>query len=88
MIDAGPNISVEEEAGMPIIDASEAVCQYLFSESSCGWSDHYNVTAIPAGAWCTCNLECEAGPVEVPSYVLQHIRETKDYYCYTFPHFR
>lgn len=45
VIDAGPNIDVEQEAGMPVIDASAAVCQDLFGSSSCGWSDRRAITA-------------------------------------------
>eukprot|EP00054_Salpingoeca_dolichothecata_P031598 m.264019 g.264019 ORF g.264019 m.264019 type:complete len:179 (-) comp27426_c0_seq1:95-631(-) len=47
VIDAGPNKYVEEDAGMPIIDASPAVCEYLTGHSSCGWSDRLTITAVP-----------------------------------------
>eukprot|EP01125_Pyxidicula_operculata_P011291 TRINITY_DN3697_c0_g1_i1.p1 TRINITY_DN3697_c0_g1~~TRINITY_DN3697_c0_g1_i1.p1 ORF type:complete len:182 (-),score=29.37 TRINITY_DN3697_c0_g1_i1:16-519(-) len=45
IIDAGPNISVEREADRAIIDASSAVCQQLFGDSSCGWSDYRSIVA-------------------------------------------
>ncbi|GAM22692.1 hypothetical protein SAMD00019534_058670, partial [Acytostelium subglobosum LB1] len=45
-IDAGPNIEVEQEAGMPIIDASPQTCQDLFGSDSCGWSDHDPISAV------------------------------------------
>uniref|UniRef100_A0A6B2LLT8 Uncharacterized protein n=1 Tax=Arcella intermedia TaxID=1963864 RepID=A0A6B2LLT8_9EUKA len=45
VIDAGPNISVEEKAGMAIIDASAQVCSDLFGMSSCGWSDGKEIVA-------------------------------------------
>lgn len=35
--DAGPATFVEKDAGMPILDASPAVGQYLFGESGLGW---------------------------------------------------
>jgi len=48
VIDAGPNIRVEQNANSPVIDASSQVCQDLFSQSSCGWSDGEQVSAIMA----------------------------------------
>jgi len=50
VIDAGPNKFVEEDAGKAIIDASPAVCTQLFGVSSCGWSDHFGITAVPTSA--------------------------------------
>jgi len=46
VIDAGPANWVENDAGMPIIDASPAVCQFLMGASSCGWSDRFLITAV------------------------------------------
>jgi len=46
VIDAGPNIAVERESGRPIIDASSSVCKALFGVSSCGWSDHFGISAL------------------------------------------
>jgi len=43
--DFGPGCSVETRAGGPVIDASKPVCQHLFGTTSCGWSDHYRITA-------------------------------------------
>jgi len=43
--DFGPACWVEDKAGGPIIDASKPVCQHLFGTTSCGWSDHYRITA-------------------------------------------
>jgi len=44
--DAGPNISVEKNAGRAVIDASKQVCQTLFGSGSCGWSDHKPIKAM------------------------------------------
>ena len=44
--DAGPADWVEENAGMPIIDASPLVCGDLFDSGSCGWSDMFIVHAV------------------------------------------
>ncbi len=38
--DYGPDVCVENAAGLPILDASPAVSKALFGESSAGWSDH------------------------------------------------
>ncbi len=57
--DTGPNICVEEAADEPIIDASPAISEYLFNESSEGWSGHRLVTAqITTDA-----IGCGAAPV-------------------------
>jgi len=58
VIDAGPADWVEQDAGMPIVDASPQVCSYLFGYSSCGWSDRLLITA-------TVTDEVELGPVKV-----------------------
>ena len=42
--DYGPDVCVENAAGLPIIDASPLVSKYLFGTSSAGWSDHYRIT--------------------------------------------
>lgn len=47
VIDAGPANWVENDAGGPIIDASPAVCSDLFHVGGCGWSDHFQITAVP-----------------------------------------
>ena len=44
--DAGPASWVEDDAGMPIIDASPLVCEGLFDSSSCGWSDGFVIEAV------------------------------------------
>ena len=51
VVDYGPSCYVEDEAGGPVIDASPAVCQALTGGSSCGWSDHFSITAtvVPPG---------------------------------------
>jgi hypothetical protein len=43
-LDYGPDVCVENAAGMPIIDASPKVSKALFGESGAGWSDHMVVT--------------------------------------------
>jgi len=48
VIDSGPNVSVENEAQMPIIDGSAQICQDLFNSGSCGWSDSNSITAVLA----------------------------------------
>ncbi len=73
-MDAGPANWVEQDAGMPIIDASPAgnstktiyyyfinntvVCSYLFNVGSCGWSDRFTITAVTTE-------ETQEGPVPV-----------------------
>lgn len=42
--DYGPDVCVENAAGMPIIDASPAVSRALFGTSGLGYSDHVVVT--------------------------------------------
>ncbi len=42
--DYGPDVCVENAAGLPIIDASPLVSKYLFGTSSAGWSDHFRIT--------------------------------------------
>jgi hypothetical protein len=46
--DYGPDVCVENAAGLPIIDASPLVAQALFGTSGAGWSDHLqvNVTQV------------------------------------------
>lgn len=46
--DIGPNVCVEQAAGMPVIDASPVVAQYLFGTPSLGWSSRQVVTATIA----------------------------------------
>jgi hypothetical protein len=43
--DIGPNVCVEQAAGLPVIDASPMVSQHLFGNSSSGWEDHRSVLA-------------------------------------------
>jgi len=43
-LDYGPDVCVENAAGMPIIDASPKVSRALFDEAGAGWSDHLVVT--------------------------------------------
>ncbi len=42
--DYGPDVCVENAAGMPIIDVSPKASQVLFGTSGAGWSDHMVVT--------------------------------------------
>lgn len=42
--DYGPDVCVENAAGLPIIDASPLVSEHLFGTKSAGWSDHYRIT--------------------------------------------
>ncbi|EGC36595.1 hypothetical protein DICPUDRAFT_77770 [Dictyostelium purpureum] len=48
IIDSGPAMWVEQNAGRAIIDASPSACKYLFNANSCGWSDHFAITATIA----------------------------------------
>ncbi|KYQ92788.1 lysozyme [Tieghemostelium lacteum] len=50
VIDAGPAMWVEQDAGRAIIDGSPQLCKELFGVNSCGWSDHFSITALVAGA--------------------------------------
>lgn len=43
--DVGPNICVEQAAGLPVIDASPAIAHHLFGVGGIGWSDHKHVVA-------------------------------------------
>lgn len=45
VIDVGPNVCVEQAGGMPVIDASPLVSQYLFDSGSSGWADRRVVLA-------------------------------------------
>jgi hypothetical protein len=47
-VDYGPSCYVEDHAGGPVLDASPAICQGLFGLSSCGWSDHLQVSVATA----------------------------------------
>jgi hypothetical protein len=48
--DYGPDVCVENAAGMPILDVSPKVSRLLFNEAGAGWSDHMviNVTEVSA----------------------------------------
>eukprot|EP01132_Coremiostelium_polycephalum_P005960 gene5960-7423_t len=63
VIDAGPAMWVEQNAGRAIIDASPTMCKELFGANSCGWSDHFAITAVVASALDTRPL----GPFNVTS---------------------
>jgi len=43
-LDYGPDVCVENAAGMPIMDVSPKVSKLLFGEAGAGWSDHLVVT--------------------------------------------
>ena len=43
VIDSGPACWVEENAGMPIIDASYSTCKLFTGSTSCGWSDRISI---------------------------------------------
>lgn len=49
-VDYGPSCYVEDDAGGPVLDASPAICSLLTGHSSCGWSDHFDVTVARAAA--------------------------------------
>jgi hypothetical protein len=49
-LDYGPDVCVENAAGMPIIDVSPLVSKKLFGESGAGYSDHLVVTVTPVAA--------------------------------------
>jgi len=61
VIDAGPANWVEQDAGMPIIDASPDVCSYITGAGSCGWSDRILISAVPT----TVKDDSELGPWNV-----------------------
>jgi hypothetical protein len=44
--DYGPDVCVENAAGLPIIDASPLVSKHLFGTSSAGWSDHLKIHVV------------------------------------------
>ncbi|KAF2069193.1 hypothetical protein CYY_009483, partial [Polysphondylium violaceum] len=48
VIDSGPAEWVEQDAGRMIIDGSPSLCRELFNVGSCGWSDHFSITATVA----------------------------------------
>jgi hypothetical protein len=48
--DYGPDVCVENAAGMPIIDVSPKVARDLFGVSGAGWSDHLVVTVEEVAA--------------------------------------
>ncbi|EFA75038.1 lysozyme [Heterostelium album PN500] len=50
VIDSGPAMWVEQNAGRAIIDGSPQLCKDLFGASSCGWSDKFSITATIASA--------------------------------------
>ncbi|MBL0217912.1 MAG: hypothetical protein IPQ07_29040 [Myxococcales bacterium] len=64
--DYGPDVCVENAAGMPILDVSPKVSRALFNLSGAGWSDHEVVAveevaaATPLGP-CTTEAEPPAG---------------------------
>ncbi len=55
--DVGPNVCVEQAAGLPVLDASPLVSQALFGSSSSGWADRRLVigevvdASTPLGLW-------------------------------------
>jgi hypothetical protein len=57
--DYGPDVCVENAAGMPILDVSPKVSRELFNQAGAGWSDHMTVTveevdaATPVGICAT-----------------------------------
>jgi hypothetical protein len=48
--DYGPDVCVENAAGMPILDASPLVAEHLFGTSSAGWSDGLKVMVTEVAA--------------------------------------
>lgn len=48
VIDSGPACWVENDAGMPIIDASTSACKLFSGQTSCGWSDK----SVPSSLGC------------------------------------
>jgi hypothetical protein len=63
--DYGPDVCVEDAAGMPILDASPVVAQALFGESGLGYSDHQTVTVTEVAA-STPLGPCEGDPGDPP----------------------
>ena len=64
--DYGPDVCVENAAGMPILDVSPKVSKALFNISGAGWSDHETVTVAEVGAG-TALGPCTAAPTPPPS---------------------
>ncbi|EFA85801.1 hypothetical protein PPL_01032 [Heterostelium album PN500] len=50
IIDAGPAMWVEQDAGIAIIDGSPQLCKELFGVNSCGWSDRFSISALLTSA--------------------------------------
>lgn len=48
--DYGPDVCVENAAGMPILDVSPKVSRLLFNEAGAGWSDHMVITVEEVSA--------------------------------------
>ncbi len=48
--DYGPDVCVENAAGMPILDVSPKVSRLLFDEAGAGWSDHMVITVEEVSA--------------------------------------
>jgi hypothetical protein len=48
--DYGPDVCVENAAGMPILDVSPKVSRLLFGEAGAGWSDHLVITVEEVSA--------------------------------------
>lgn len=48
--DYGPDVCVENAAGMPILDVSPKVSRLLFDEAGAGWSDHLVITVEEVSA--------------------------------------
>lgn len=68
--DVGPATWVEQNAGMPVIDASPLVSQYLFGTRSSGWSDRRVVTATPVDASAPLGPEGASGASAVIAAIL------------------
>lgn len=63
--DYGPDVCVENAAGMPILDVSPKVSKALFNESGAGYSDHLQITVEEVSA-STPLGPCTAAPPPPP----------------------
>eukprot|EP01090_Pellita_catalonica_P012174 TRINITY_DN2589_c0_g1_i2.p1 TRINITY_DN2589_c0_g1~~TRINITY_DN2589_c0_g1_i2.p1 ORF type:complete len:189 (+),score=4.92 TRINITY_DN2589_c0_g1_i2:245-811(+) len=73
-IDAGPNISVERDAGRAIIDASSACCQTLFRMGQCGWSGHRAIRAYVSDDTLDF-LPHNYGPIQLTDEQLEQVQD-------------
>ncbi|KAH3757103.1 hypothetical protein Pelo_11131 [Pelomyxa schiedti] len=67
VIDSGPACWVEDDANMPIIDASYSTCKYFTGSTSCGYSDEVKIKCSTVSAPLPASYihgPCYDGPAE------------------------